>query len=164
MFDILSPEMKSLAVRTKVQYAPHPYVWMSKAHAMTTGLGIESEGLELPLEELPEWEESKIKVFPVVRTDHPYLCPDYLLVSSPLLFPSLRFPLFSLPAPASIRLRFPYQLSQSPINISNPSPSPRFISLSIPVASENPFLTPFTSFQSAKPHLPCAALAHTTRT
>ncbi|WVW86554.1 hypothetical protein I302_108604 [Kwoniella bestiolae CBS 10118] len=65
MFDILSPELQSLAVRTKVRYAPHPYVWMSKAHALPTGLGIENEGLELDLEELPEWEESKIKTFPV---------------------------------------------------------------------------------------------------
>ena len=47
--------------------APHPYVWMSKAHALPTGLGIENEHLELPLGELPEWEDGKIKVFPVVR-------------------------------------------------------------------------------------------------
>ncbi|KAG8693325.1 hypothetical protein FRC09_010586, partial [Ceratobasidium sp. 395] len=65
MFDILPPELKSLAVRSKVKYAPHPYVWMAPAHALSTGLGIESEGLELPLSELPEWEESKIKIFPV---------------------------------------------------------------------------------------------------
>jgi len=39
---------------------------MSRAHALPTGLGIENENLELPLEELPEWEEGKIKVFPVV--------------------------------------------------------------------------------------------------
>ena len=39
---------------------------MSKAHALPTGLGIENEGLELPLEELPEWEESKIKTYPLV--------------------------------------------------------------------------------------------------
>ncbi|WWD20010.1 hypothetical protein CI109_104483 [Kwoniella shandongensis] len=65
MFDILPDEYKSLAVRTKVRYAPHPYVWMSKAHALPTGLGIENEGLEMDLEELPEWDESKVKVFPV---------------------------------------------------------------------------------------------------
>ncbi|KAK4687520.1 xanthine dioxygenase, partial [Tremellales sp. Uapishka_1] len=65
MFDILPAELKSLAVRTKVKYAPHPYVWMSKAHALPTGLGIENEDLELPLEELPEWEESKVKLFPM---------------------------------------------------------------------------------------------------
>ncbi|EIW72335.1 hypothetical protein TREMEDRAFT_26085 [Tremella mesenterica DSM 1558] len=65
MFDILPAELKSLAVRTKVKYAPHPYVWMSKAHALPTGLGIENEGLELSLDELPEWEESKVKLFPM---------------------------------------------------------------------------------------------------
>ncbi|KAK1224432.1 hypothetical protein PQX77_012654 [Marasmius sp. AFHP31] len=66
MFDILPPELKSLAVRTKVKYAPHPYVWMAPARALSTGLGIESDGLELPLNELPEWEESKLKILPVL--------------------------------------------------------------------------------------------------
>ncbi|KAI0313221.1 taurine catabolism dioxygenase [Amylostereum chailletii] len=66
MFDILPAELKSLAVRTKVRYAPHPYVWMAPAHAMSTGLGIESEGLELPPEELPEWSEDQVKVYPVL--------------------------------------------------------------------------------------------------
>ena len=42
---------------------------MSKAHALPTGLGIESEGLELSEDELPEWEESKIKTYPIVRID-----------------------------------------------------------------------------------------------
>lgn len=67
MFQILPPELKSLAVRTSVRYAPHPYVWMAPAHAKSDGLGIVNEGLELPLTELPEWEESKIKTFPIVR-------------------------------------------------------------------------------------------------
>ena len=66
MFDILPQELKSLAVRSRVKYAPHPYVWMAPAHAKSTGLGIEAEGLEMSLEELPPWEESKIKVLPVV--------------------------------------------------------------------------------------------------
>ena len=66
MFDILPEEYKSLAVRSKVKYSPYPYVWMASAHAMPTGLGIESEGLEIPTEELPEWEESKVKIFPLV--------------------------------------------------------------------------------------------------
>ena len=67
MFDILPEELKSLAVRMKVKYAPHPYVWMAPAMAHSTGLAIESEGKELGLEELPEWEEGKVKVYPVVR-------------------------------------------------------------------------------------------------
>jgi hypothetical protein len=66
MFDILPRELKSLAVRTKVKYAPHPYVWMAPARALATGLGITSDGLEMPLNELPEWEESKVKTYPVV--------------------------------------------------------------------------------------------------
>lgn len=66
MFDILPREYKSLAVRTKVRYAPHPYIWMAPARAMPTGLGIETEGLELPLNELPPWEESKVKIFPML--------------------------------------------------------------------------------------------------
>jgi xanthine dioxygenase len=66
MFDILPGELKSLAVRMKVKYAPHPFVWMSPASAIPTGLGIESEGLEVPLEGLPPWEEAKIKTFPAV--------------------------------------------------------------------------------------------------
>lgn len=70
MFDILPKEYKSLAVRTKVKYAPHPYVWMAPARALSTGLGIECEGRELPLDELPPWEESKIKVFPMVSKSH----------------------------------------------------------------------------------------------
>ncbi|THU96895.1 Clavaminate synthase-like protein [Dendrothele bispora CBS 962.96] len=65
MFDILPNDLKSLAVRTKVKYAPHPYVWMAPSHAMPTGLGIETEGLELPLEELPPWEEGKRKILPM---------------------------------------------------------------------------------------------------
>ena len=67
MFDILPPELKSVAVRAKVRYSPHPYVWMAPAHALPTGLGIMSEGLEMPLDELPPWEEAKVKVLPMVR-------------------------------------------------------------------------------------------------
>ncbi|KAG6327197.1 hypothetical protein ID866_11892, partial [Astraeus odoratus] len=66
MFDILPPEYKSLAVRIRVRYAPHPYEWMAPARAMPTGLGIETEGLELPLDDLPEWEESKIQILPAL--------------------------------------------------------------------------------------------------
>ncbi|KAH9914636.1 Clavaminate synthase-like protein [Epithele typhae] len=66
MFEILPPEMKSLAVRSKVKYSPHPYVWMAPARALPTGLGIMSEGLEMSKEELPAFEESKVKVFPIL--------------------------------------------------------------------------------------------------
>lgn len=66
MFDRLPAHLKSIAVRTTVRYAPHPYVWMAPAHAVPTGLGIEPEGLELPLDKLPPWEEGKVKRLPMV--------------------------------------------------------------------------------------------------
>ncbi|KAI0297594.1 hypothetical protein B0F90DRAFT_1738410 [Multifurca ochricompacta] len=65
MFDILPRELKSVAVRAKVRYAPHPYVWMAPAAAHSTGLAIETEGKEHALDELPPWTEDRIKVFPV---------------------------------------------------------------------------------------------------
>lgn len=65
-FDILSPEMKDLAFRTQVKYAAHPYLWISKARAHSTGLGIVSEDRELPKEELPPIKEEAIKIYPMV--------------------------------------------------------------------------------------------------
>lgn len=69
MFDILPAEHKSLAVRTKVKFAPHPFVWMAPAHAHSTGLTLETEGLELPYDKLPPWEESKLVTLPMVYSD-----------------------------------------------------------------------------------------------
>jgi hypothetical protein len=66
MFDVLPPELKSLAVRSKVKYAPHCFVWMAPARAHSTGLGMETDGLEVPLEALPPWEQSKVQILPVV--------------------------------------------------------------------------------------------------
>jgi xanthine dioxygenase len=67
MFDMLPRRMQSLAVRTRVRYAPHPYEWMSPASAHSTGLAIENEGKELALDDLPPWTEDKVKVLPMVR-------------------------------------------------------------------------------------------------
>jgi hypothetical protein len=39
---------------------------MSKAGSKSTGLGLESEGKEMPLGELPEWKEEHIKTLPLV--------------------------------------------------------------------------------------------------
>lgn len=83
IFEMLPPELKSLAVRLRVKYAPHPYVWMATAHAMPNGLGMETEGLEVPLSKLPPWEESKVKVYPIVSYDllSQYTCSRYLLIT-----------------------------------------------------------------------------------
>lgn len=65
MFDALSPEDQELARTTKVEYAPHPYIWMSGARARSDGLGLVTEGKEIPLGDLPEIEEDKIQILPM---------------------------------------------------------------------------------------------------
>jgi len=65
MYDLLSEADKDFVRTTKVQYAPHPYIWMSKAKSRSDGLGMVSEGLELPYSELPPIDETKVKVLPM---------------------------------------------------------------------------------------------------
>ncbi|KAI9316283.1 taurine catabolism dioxygenase [Dichotomocladium elegans] len=65
-FEILPPDLKELAFRTQVKYAPHPYLWMSKAKSNSTGLGMVSEGKELTRDELPPIEEDAIKIYPML--------------------------------------------------------------------------------------------------
>jgi alpha-ketoglutarate-dependent taurine dioxygenase len=48
------------------RYAPHPYVWMRNARAIPTGLGLESEGKELPRSALPTYDERDIATLPLV--------------------------------------------------------------------------------------------------
>jgi hypothetical protein len=43
---------------------------MAPAKAKSTGLGIESDGLELSKDQLPDFDESKIKTFPMVRKNN----------------------------------------------------------------------------------------------
>lgn len=67
MYDLLSEEDKEFACTTRVEYAPHPYVWMSSARSRPDGLGIESEGRELADADLPQpIEQDKIQILPMV--------------------------------------------------------------------------------------------------
>ncbi|KAA8642338.1 hypothetical protein EYZ11_008363 [Aspergillus tanneri] len=66
MFEMLSPEEQEFAKTSKVEYAPHPYLWMSKARAFPTGLGLYSEGREIPDSDLPSIDPSKIQILPMV--------------------------------------------------------------------------------------------------
>jgi xanthine dioxygenase len=66
MFDLLSPEQKEFALGTKVEYAPHPYVWISTAKSRPNGLGMVSEGLETPVADLPAFKDSDIQILPMV--------------------------------------------------------------------------------------------------
>jgi alpha-ketoglutarate-dependent taurine dioxygenase len=65
-FERLTPAQQDFALRTHARYAPHPYVWMKHARARSNGLGLYSEGRELPRGELPRFEESKITTLPLV--------------------------------------------------------------------------------------------------
>ncbi|RSL42601.1 hypothetical protein CEP53_012108 [Fusarium sp. AF-6] len=65
MYDRLSSEDQEFVRTTKVEYAPHPYVWMSSAKSRSDGLGLVSEGKEVPVEDLPPVEEEKIQILPM---------------------------------------------------------------------------------------------------
>lgn len=67
MFKFLPTELKSVAVRAKAKYAPYPFEWMRHSRAMPTGLGLETEGLEISFDELPPWNDEKVKIYPFVR-------------------------------------------------------------------------------------------------
>ncbi|KAL4948793.1 hypothetical protein BDW69DRAFT_175766 [Aspergillus filifer] len=66
MFDLLSEEDKEFALGSRVEYAPHPYIWMSPARSNSTGLGLHTENLELDLSSLPPIDESAIQILPMV--------------------------------------------------------------------------------------------------
>lgn len=68
-FEALSPEEQKFALSTTVEYAPHPYIFILPAGATSDGLTMVSEGKETPLDELPEWESSKVKRLPMVWTN-----------------------------------------------------------------------------------------------
>ena len=65
MYERLSDEDKELARTTKVEYAAHPYIWMSPAKSRPTGLGLVSHGTELPSSELPAIDEASVQVLPM---------------------------------------------------------------------------------------------------
>ncbi|CAK3881522.1 Clavaminate synthase [Lecanosticta acicola] len=65
-YDLLSPADQAFVRTTRVQYAAHPYVWMSRARSRPDGLGLLSENLELPASQLPEPIDAlKIKTLPM---------------------------------------------------------------------------------------------------
>ncbi|TDZ54376.1 putative dioxygenase [Colletotrichum trifolii] len=65
MYDNLSPSDQAFVRSTRVEYAPHPYVWMSGAKSRPDGLGLVSEGKEVALADLPPVEQDKIQILPM---------------------------------------------------------------------------------------------------
>ncbi|KAI0480037.1 hypothetical protein GGR56DRAFT_663878 [Xylariaceae sp. FL0804] len=65
MYDMLSAEDQAFARGARVEYAPHPYVWMGPAKSRSSGLGLLSQGLEVPEEDLPPVDDAKIQTLPL---------------------------------------------------------------------------------------------------
>ncbi|KZZ98835.1 Taurine catabolism dioxygenase TauD/TfdA [Moelleriella libera RCEF 2490] len=65
MYDNLSPEDQEFARTTTVEYAAHPYIWMSEAKSRSDGLGLHSQDKELPVSALPAIEQDKIQILPM---------------------------------------------------------------------------------------------------
>lgn len=66
MYDILSDQDKEFVRTSRIEYAPHPYIWMSAAKSRSDGLGLYSDDLELPESELPPIDPSKVQILPMV--------------------------------------------------------------------------------------------------
>jgi hypothetical protein len=60
-YNMLSAEEKEMADHSWVEYAPFPYMWIENCKGRTNGLGLETEGLEHSMDEMPEFEAEKIK-------------------------------------------------------------------------------------------------------
>lgn len=65
MYELLTPQDKEFVRSAKVEYAPHPYIWMSAAASRSDGLGMISEDKELPYTELPPIDFKDIKILPM---------------------------------------------------------------------------------------------------
>ena len=65
MYERLPEDDKQLARNTKVEYAAHPYIWMSPAKSRPTGLGLVSQGIELPVSQLPPIDQASVQVLPM---------------------------------------------------------------------------------------------------
>ena len=67
LYESLTPEQKAIADNSRVQYAPHPYQWISQAKQDSLGITIpQKQGKELPMDEMPPVDEAKVKTYPMV--------------------------------------------------------------------------------------------------
>lgn len=65
MYNILSDVDKEFVRTSKIEYAPHPYIWMTNARSLPDGLGLYSDSLELSDSDLPPIDPAKIKILPM---------------------------------------------------------------------------------------------------
>lgn len=65
MYYILSPSDKEFVRTSRIEYAAHPYIWMSNAQSRSDGLGLYSDSRELPPADLPPIDSQKIQILPM---------------------------------------------------------------------------------------------------
>jgi alpha-ketoglutarate-dependent taurine dioxygenase len=66
---LLDEDTRNIVLNSRIEYAPHAFVWMSTAHSTRLGHLLETEGLEKPLDELPSWSKDRICTYPMVWTN-----------------------------------------------------------------------------------------------
>ncbi|KAH7155931.1 alpha-ketoglutarate dependent xanthine dioxygenase [Dactylonectria macrodidyma] len=67
--ELLDNKTRKIAMNSRIEYAPHAFLWMSTAHSSRLGHLIETEGLEKPLDQLPTWDSKHICTYPMVWTN-----------------------------------------------------------------------------------------------
>lgn len=65
-YELMTPEEQLIADHSWVEYAPHPYQWMSSCRGNPNGLGVATEGREKSLDELGDWNPAFVKHYPMV--------------------------------------------------------------------------------------------------
>jgi len=66
---LLDDETRELVAHSRIEYAPHAFVWMSTARSTKLGHLLETEGREIPFDKLPSWDQDKVCVYPMVWTN-----------------------------------------------------------------------------------------------
>ncbi|KAF2091770.1 Clavaminate synthase-like protein [Saccharata proteae CBS 121410] len=66
LYGLLSKEEQEMADCSWVEYAPYPYMWIENCKGNANGLGLATQGKEHTLEELGEYEDAKVKRYPMV--------------------------------------------------------------------------------------------------
>lgn len=61
LYEMLTTEEQKMADHSWVEYWPYPYQAIENCKGNANGLGLENQGKEHTIEELGEYEESKIK-------------------------------------------------------------------------------------------------------
>jgi alpha-ketoglutarate-dependent taurine dioxygenase len=64
-YDLMTEEEKAIADHSWVEYAPHPYMWISDCKGSSNGLGLEVQGKHKKIEEIPDWDPKDVKTYPM---------------------------------------------------------------------------------------------------